>query len=122
MIKLVFTCLALLTIAGCDRAPAPSRLSQPAAPFTILAERPDPATNSLAVDIKVGAQATEAAVKEIAEGVIADRRGRHSSITVRSYLDAPEAGALPYGVSRLENNSVTHRFNQQGETRRIPTH
>lgn len=122
MIKIIFTSLVLLMAAGCDRAPAPGRASQAAAPFTVLSERPDAQTGALVIDMKIEGPTTESNVKEIAEGVIADRKGQYSNITVRSYLAGPEPGALPYCVSKTENNSVTHRINQQGATHRIPTH
>ena len=113
MVKIIFTLLVLLMVAGCDRAPAQSRASQAAAPFTILSEQPDAQTGALVIDIKIAGPTTESNVKEIAEGIIANRKGQYNNITVRSYLAGSEPYALPYGMSKLENNSVTHRFNQQ---------
>jgi hypothetical protein len=56
------------------------------------------------------------------ESIIANRKGDYRHILVKSYTEGMAASDVPFAISRLEDGSLTHRFNSVAETQRIPTH
>ncbi len=112
----------MLAFAGCgsnntDRSAAPQ---EPVPSFRVESEQPDQINRALTVNIRFLGPTTESQVKSAAEFVIADRKERYGSITVNSFVLSPSD--KPYGVSQLEGGEITHRFNRQSDSVRIPTH
>ena len=120
MIRLVIMALFLMTFAACGDAPPPTRSH--AEPFTIMSEQPDFDNQSLTVSIKLAEPTTESSVRSLAESIIATRKDRYQSITVKSYLASASTVAPPYSISKMEGGPVTHQFNSQVAPQRIPTH
>jgi hypothetical protein len=118
MIKATLGVLVLLTAVACGTAPTRSN----AQPFTVISEQADAVAGSLTLLIKVSGPATEANVKSAVESAVASRRGEYRHMVVKSYLEGMTASDAPFGISRFEDGSVTHRFNAMAETQRIPTH
>jgi hypothetical protein len=120
MLKTAIIALFLLSLAGCGTAPAPTRSNSQ--PFSVISEQADPVASSLTLLIKVSGPATQPNVKSIAESVIASRKGEYRHIIVKSYAEGMTASDAPFAVSRLEDGTITHRFNSMAETQKIPTH
>jgi len=120
MLKMTIIPLVLFALVGCGTAPRPSRSDTPL--YSIISEQPDPQTGILMLTIKVSGPATQTNVRSIAESAIDERRDRFRNIIVNSYTDEMTANEPPFAISRLEGNSVTHRFNSLAETQKIPTH
>ena len=122
MIKVITLSLLILAFAGCgsDHTAQDAATHEPVPSFRVESEQPDQVNRAITVNIRFPGPATESQVKSAAEFVIADRKDRYSSITVNSFVLG--ASDKPYGISRLEAGEVTHRFNHQGESVRIPTH
>ncbi len=120
MLKIAVISIGLLLLAGCGTAPAPSRSN--AQPYSIISEQPDPPASSLTLLIKVSGPATQAGVKSIAEAVIAERKGEYQHIVLKTYAEGMSASDTPFAISRLEDGTVTHRFNSLAETQKIQTH
>ena len=120
MLKTAIIALFLLGLVACGTAPPPMRSN--AQPFSIISEQADPAAGSLMLLIKVSGPATQPNVKSIAETVIASRKGEYRHILVKSYAEGMTASDAPFAISRLEDGTVTHRFNSLAENQKIPTH
>lgn len=120
MLKTAIIALFLLALAACGTAPAPTRSN--VQPFSVISEQADPAAGSLTLLIKVSGPTTQPNVKSIAESVIASRKGEYRHILVKSYAEGMAASDAPFAISRLEDGTVTHRFNSMAETQKIPTH
>jgi len=118
MLKTAIIAFFLLSLGGCGTAPTRSN----AQPFSVISEQADPAAGSLTLLIKVSGPATQPNVKSIAESVIASRKGEYRHILVKSYAEGMAASDAPFAISRLEDGTVTHRFNTMSETQKIPTH
>jgi hypothetical protein len=123
MIKAITVSLFILAFAGCggdtandavERGPVPS--------FRVESEQPDQTARAITVNIRIQGLATESQVKSAAEFVIADRRDRYQTITVNSFLPDADLTDRPFGVSRLEQGEIIHRFNRPSESVRPPTH
>ena len=78
--------------------------------------------SSLTLLIKVSGPANQTNVKSIAESVIASRKDEYSHIIVKTYAEGMTASDAPFAISRLEDGTITHRFNSMAETQKIPTH
>ena len=124
MIKVITISLLMLTFAGCasDGANQDAAEREPVPPFRIESEQPDQVNRAITVNIRFQGPATESQVKSAAEFVIADRKDRYGSVTVNSFVLGAAATDKPYAVSTLEAGEITHRFNRQSESVRIPTH
>ena len=120
MLKTAIIVLALLSLAGCGTAPAPTRAD--AQPFSVISEQADPVASNLTMLVKVTGPATQQNVRSIVESIIANRKGEYRHILVKSYTEETAASDVPFAISRLEDGSVTHRFNSMAENKRIPTH
>ena len=122
MIKIITITLLILAFAGCssDHTDQDAATEGPVPSFRIESEQPDQVNRSVTVNVRFLGPATESQVKSAAEFVIADRRERYSSITVNSFVLG--ASDKPFGVSQLESGEITHRFNRQSDSVRIPTH
>ena len=120
MLKTAIIALFLLGLLACGTAPPPTRSN--AQPFSNISEQADPAASSLTLLIKVSGPATQPNVKSIAEAVIASRKGEYRHILVKSYTEGMTASDAPFAISRLEDGTVTHRFNSLAENQKIPTH
>ena len=121
MLKIAIIALFMLALVACrDTAPAPTRSN--AQPFSIISEQADPVASSLTMLIKISGPATQPSVKSIAEAVIESRKGEYRHIIVKSYAEGMTASDTPFAVSRLEDGTVTHRFNPLPENQRIQTH
>lgn len=120
MLKTAVILLSLLSVAGCGTAPAPTRADDH--PFTVISEQADAVASNLTMLIKVTGPATQQNVKSIVESIMANRKDEYRHILVKSYAEVTPASDVPFAVSRLENGSVTHRFNSLTESQRIPTH
>ena len=120
MLKIPILVLSLLFVTACGTAPAPTRST--VQPFSVISEQTDPVAGSLTLIIKVSGPATQPSVKSIVESLIANRKGEYRHILVKSYTEGMAATDVPFALSRLEDGSITHRFNSMAETQRIPTH
>ncbi|HZM85739.1 MAG TPA: hypothetical protein VFF31_04195 [Blastocatellia bacterium] len=120
MLKTAIIALSLSFIAACGTAPAPTRSN--AQPFSVISEQADPVAGSLTLLIKVSGPATQPSVKSVVESIITSRKGEYRHILVKSYTEGMNATDVPFAISRLENDSVTHRFSAMSETQKIPTH
>lgn len=120
MFKLLGAVVTLSLLISCGGAPAPTRATTQS--YTVISEQSDPPTGSVTLVIKVTGPATQANVKSIAESVIASRKGEYRRILVKSYTENMTASDPPFAISRLEGETVTHRFSAQAETQKIQTH
>jgi hypothetical protein len=120
MLKTAIIVLSLLFVTACGTAPAPTRSN--AQPFSVISEQADPAASTLTLLIRVSGPAAQPNVKSIVESIIANRKGEYRHILVKSYTEGMAASDVPFAISRLEGEAVTHRFNSMVETERIPTH
>ena len=120
MLRTAIIALFLLTLLACGTAPAPTRSTSQ--PFSVISEQADPVAGSLMLLIRVSSPATQTNVKSIAESVITSRKGEYRHIIVKSYAEGMTASDAPFAISRLEDGTVTHRFNPMAETQKIPTH
>ena len=120
MLKVVIVSSVLLAFVACGTAPGPTRSNTQ--PFSIISEQADPAASTLTLLIKVSGPATQANVKSVVESVITSRKGDYWHILVKSYTEGMTASDAPFAISRLEDGTVTHRFNSMAETQKIPTH
>ena len=109
-----------LLLAGCDSAPAPIRSD--AQPFSVISEQADPVARNLTLVIRVSGPATQSNVKSVVESIFTKRKGDFRHILVKSYTEGMAERDTPFGISLLEGDTVTHRFNSTAETQRIPTH
>ena len=124
MIKIVTISLILLAFAGCggDHADQDASMQGPIPSFRVESEQPDIASRAITVNIRFQGPATESQVRSAAGFVIADRKERFQTITVNSFLLGNSLEERPFGVSKFEGGEITHRFNRQPESVRIPTH
>jgi hypothetical protein len=124
MIKIIPIALFILAFAGCsnDHPDSTSATETSLPAFRIESEQPDQANRAITVNIKFAGPATESEIKSAAEFVIADRKDRYRTVTVNSFLLGATATDKPYTVSTLEGGEITHRFNRQSDSVRIPTH
>ena len=120
MLKTAIIVLCLLSLSACDTASAPSRSTVD--PYSVMSEQADPVAGSLTLLIKVSGPATQQNVKSIVESIIANRKADYRRILIKSYTDGGSANDTPFAISRLEDGSVTHRFNSTAETQKIQTH
>jgi hypothetical protein len=120
MLKSVIIALSLLSLAACGTAPAPTRTDTQT--YAVISEQTDPAAGSLTLLVRVSGPASQPSVKSIVESIIAGRKGDYRHILVKSYIEGMSANDPPFAISRLENDSVTHRFNTMAESQKIPTH
>jgi len=121
MYRALIMSLALLIFASCgDNAPAPTRHQH--APYGVLSEVVSPATGTDTVNISINGPLDEPSVKAIAESVIADRRNKFNNITVNSFASATAVNDIPFAISTLQGGEITHRFNPQAGSQKIPTH
>jgi hypothetical protein len=120
MLKTAIVALFLLFVAACGTSPAPTRSD--AQPFSIISEQADPVASNLTLLIRVSGAATQPNVKSIVDSIIANRKGEYRHILVKTYTEGMAASDVPFAISRLEDDAVTHRFNSMAETQRIPTH
>jgi hypothetical protein len=120
MLRSTIISLSLFALIACGTAPRPTRSDTPL--FSIISEQPDPQTGSLTMTIKVSGPATQTNFRSVAESAIDARRGQYQHIIVNSYTEGMSANEPPFAISRLEGNTVTHRFNSLAETQKIPTH
>jgi len=120
MLKTAIIAILLLTLLACGTAPAPTRSSLQT--FSVISEQADPVASSLTLLIKLSGPATQPNVKSIVESVIASRKGEYRHIIVKSYAEGMTASDAPFAISRLEDGTITHRFNSMAETQKIPTH
>jgi hypothetical protein len=120
MLKSAIIVVSLLSLAACGTAPTPTRSDTQT--FSVISEQTDPAAGSLTLLIRVSGPASQQNVKSIVESIIAGRKGDYRHILVKSYTEGMSASDPPFAISRLENDSVTHRFNTMAETQKIPTH
>lgn len=120
MLRTTIIVLFLSSLAGCGTAPAPT-VADPQ-PFSVISEQADPVASNLTMLIKLPGPATQQNVKTIVESIIANRKGEYRHILVKSYAEGAAASDVPFAISRLEDGSVTHRFNSMAESQRIPTH
>jgi hypothetical protein len=120
MIRPTLIALALLVSAACGGAPPPTRANLES--FKVISEQADPATESLAIALLIQGAATEASVKSAAESVMNSYRGQYKTIIIKSYVGSASPNDLPYGVSRLERGEITHSFQPEAATKKIPTH
>ncbi|MFY9556210.1 MAG: hypothetical protein WAV20_26470 [Blastocatellia bacterium] len=119
--KAITLALTLSLLLSCDgAAPPPSRSN--AQPFSLISEQADPAAGSITLVIKVTGPPTELSVKSIAESIIANRKGEYRHILVKTYTEGATASEAPFAVSRLEGETVTHRFNSMAGNQKIQTH
>ena len=124
MAKIITIALFILTFAGCsgNYTDQSTATLEPVPSFRIESEQPDQINRAITVNIRFQGPATEPQLKSAAEFVIADRKERYSSVTVNSFLLSAPATDKPYAVSQLEGGEITHRFNRQSDSVRIPTH
>ena len=120
MLKTAIIWLLLSFVAACGTAPAPTRSSVP--PFSVISEQADPLASNLTLLIKVSGPANQQNVRSIVESIIDNRKGDFRHILVKSYTESMAASDVPFAISRLENDAVTHRFNSTTDTQKIPTH
>lgn len=100
----------------------PPQMSSASQSYSIIAEKPDLATSGIVVDIQLNGQPSQNEVKTIAESLIASRKDQYKNVVVRSFVEGAAQGRVPYAFSRIENGAITHQFNPQSETQKIPTH
>ena len=120
MLKTAIIALSVFSLSACGTAPAPTRSDTQT--FSVISEEADPVAGSLTLVIRVSGPASQPSVKSIAESIIANRKGDYRHILVKSYTEGMVASDAPFAISRLEDGSVTHRFNTMAETQKIPTH
>lgn len=120
MLKTSIIVLLIFLFAACGTAPAPTRSD--VQPFSVISEQPDRVASNLTLFIKVSGPATQQNVKSVVESIIANRKGDFRHILVKSITEGMTANDVPFAISRLENDVVTHRFNSTAETQKIPTH
>jgi len=120
MPRAIIVAFLLTGVAACATAPAPTRSNAQA--FSVLSEQADSAAGTLTLLIRISGPATEANVKSIAESIIASRRADYARVVVKSYVECATASDPPFATSRLENGTITHRFNPIAETQKIQTH
>ena len=120
MLKTSILVFLIFFVTGCGTAPAPTRTDVQS--FSVISEQTDRVASTLTLLIKVSGPATQQNVKSIVESVIANRKGDFRHILVKSITEGMTANDVPFAISRLENDVVTHRFNSTAETERIPTH
>ena len=120
MLKTAIIVLCLLSFAACDTASAPMRSG--AEPYSVISEQADPVAGSLTLLIKVSGPATQQNVKSVVESIVANRKADYRHILIKSYTEGMSASDVPFAISRLEDGSVTHRFNSMAETQKIQTH
>jgi hypothetical protein len=119
MLQTLIVSLALFVIIGCG-APRPTRSETPL--YSIISEQPDAQTGSLMMTIRVSGPATRTNVQSVAESAIDARRNQFRNLIVNSYTEDMTLTEPPFAISRLEGNSISHRFNSLAETQKIPTH
>ena len=121
MIRVGIGVLVLLGFVGCggDSSNATRRRAEPYVVNNVIADR---ASLSITISITVDPPATEANVKAAAEIVIAKHSGEYKSITVKSYTRGADQGGLPYATSMFTGDTVTHSFNPNAASQKIPTH
>ena len=119
MLKTAIIVFFLLSFTACDTAPAPTRSDEP---FSIMSEQADPLAGTLTLLIKVSGPATQQNVKSIVDSIIANRKADYRHILVKSYTLGMSANDAPFAISRLEDGSITHRFNSTAESQKIQTH
>jgi len=120
MFRAIITAALLSAFAACGGAPAPTRSNLQ--PFSIISEQADPAAGTLTLLIRVSGPATQANVKPIAESVITSKKGEYAHVLVKSYVEGMPESDPPFAISRLEDGTITHRFNSMNETQKIPNH
>lgn len=120
MLKTTIVFLVLFALIGCGTAPRPTRSETPL--YSIISEQPDAQTGSLTMTIRVSGPATRTNVQSVAESAIDARRNQFRNVIVNSYTEEMTLTEPPFAISRLEGNSISHRFNSLAETQKIPTH
>src|SRR5260370_32055861 len=114
MLRVVIVAFVLSGFAACGGASAPIRANFQG--FSVISEQADPAASTLTLLIRVSGPATQANVKPIAESVIASKKGEYAHVLVKSYVEGMTASDPPFAISRLEDGTITHRFNSMNET------
>ncbi|HWP43086.1 MAG TPA: hypothetical protein VNO14_07630 [Blastocatellia bacterium] len=110
--------LALVTACG----DAPKTLEGSSDQFVVIGSVVNQAANSISVSIRVSPPATREHVKAVAEQAISRYRDQYRNVTIRSFIAGSSPSELPFATSILENGVVTHQFNPNAATRKIPTH
>jgi len=112
--------VVLLGLIGCGTPPKQVRSDGPQ--YSIISEQPDAQTGSLMMTIRVSGPATQTNIRSVAESAINARRDKFQNIIVNSYTEEMTVNEPPFAISKLEGNSVSHRFNPLEEKQKIATH
>ena len=121
MIRIAVGALTLLVLLACGGG-GPKTIGKRPDTYLINSTLADPARKAVTFSISVNSQSTPEDVKAVAEQVIAKYKAEYENITVSTYLLGSDAGGAPYATSIFADHVITHRFNPQAASQKIPTH
>ena len=121
MIRVAVSALILLVLLGCSGG-GPKTIGRRPDTYVINSTLSDPARKAVTFSISVNSQSTQNDVKAVAEQVISKYKAEYPNITVSTYRLGSDPGGPPFATSIYADNVVTHRFNPQATSEKIPTH
>ena len=121
MKRIAVGALTLLVLLACGGG-GPKTIGKRPDTYLINSTLSDPARKAVTFNISVNSQSTQDDVKAVAEQVISKHKAEYQNITVSTYLLGSDPGGAPFATSIFADNVVTHRFNPQAASQKIPTH
>ena len=121
MKRIAVGALTLLFLLACGGG-GPKTIGKRPDTYLINSSLSDPARKAITINISVNSQSTQDDVKTVAEQVISKHKAEYQNITVSTYLLGSDPGGAPFATSIFADNGVTHRFNPQAASQKIPTH
>ena len=120
MIRVGVSALILLLFLACGGGP--KRIGKGSELYIVNNTLVDPARTAITFNISVNSQSTQDDVKTIVDQVVAKYKAEYPNITIKTYFLGRDQSELPYATSIFADGVVTHWFNPQPASQKIPTH
>jgi hypothetical protein len=121
MIRIAAVALILSVFLACGGG-GPKRIGKGSDLYVINATLVDPARSTVTFSISVHSQSSQGDVKDIVDQVVARYKTEYPNMTIKTYLLGSDQSELPFATSIYADGAVTHFFNTQPASQKIPTH
>lgn len=121
MTRVGVSALILLVFLACGGG-GPKRIGKGTDLYLINNTLVDPTRTAVTFIISVNAQSTQDDVKAVVGQVVEKYRAEYPNITIKTYLLGRDQSDLPYATAIYADGVLTHWFNPQPASQKIPTH